>query len=144
MSKTKYMTVEIYIKERVDNQIDWYSKKSTFNKQWFITFSILTIVCSALVPLVVNYSQLIASILSVIVIISTSVNVFMKYNEKWINYRQTSEGLKKQKMLFMSNSIPYNCDNSLQLLVESIEAIISNENTKWSYIHTANQNNQNQ
>ena len=50
------MTPDEYIKDRVDDQIAWYDRKSGSNKKWFIIFQITTLVASASVPVFAIFS----------------------------------------------------------------------------------------
>ena len=42
-----YIKFEQYCKERLDDQIEWYSKKSSRNKFWHYTFKILEIIITS-------------------------------------------------------------------------------------------------
>ena len=44
------MTAEAYIKDRVDDQIAWYGKKSAINKTYHLWSNALIIVFAALIP----------------------------------------------------------------------------------------------
>jgi hypothetical protein len=52
-------------------------------------------------------------------------------NEKWIEYRTTTETLKHEKYLYFTNSLPYANDDTFVLLVERVERLISKENSRW-------------
>ena len=46
---------EEYIKERLDNQIDWYDKKSVKSQKWFKRLQLIVIVSSATIPFLSGY-----------------------------------------------------------------------------------------
>jgi hypothetical protein len=48
-----------------------------------------------------------------------------------IEYRATAESLKKKKFLFLTQTDPYNKDDAFHLLVQRVEALLSNESTDW-------------
>lgn len=135
------MEPKIYIEKRLEDQRDWYSKKSIVNKNYHHWFKLMTIVFSILITVILglenylsisNISAPIASVLGALVAILTSVSGLMKFEEKWINYRGCSEQLKRERYLFEAGSAPYDKKDSNKLLVSRVENIISRENTDWS------------
>ena len=46
------MTPEEYLKDRVENQINWYDRKSIRNKEWFCFLQIIVLAMSGAVPVV--------------------------------------------------------------------------------------------
>jgi len=130
-----------YLEERLEGQRKWYSQKSSINKSYYYWFKILTIVFSILIPVIlglekygflVNMSTVIASVLGALVAILTSISGFMKFREKWINYRTCSEKLKREKFLYQTTSAPYDKANPFETLVTRVENVISGENFEWS------------
>ena len=95
------MTEDEYIKERVDDQIDWYSTKSGTNKNYHLWTKALVIIFAALIPLAAGFitpttawlNYVIAS-LGVLTAIFTGLSALLKFQEKWNEYRTTSETLK--------------------------------------------------
>ena len=133
-----------YFKERLDDQIDWYDRKSGRNKTWFHTLQIVQIVTGALIPflaLQVKASQirldLAVGLLGVIVAVTGGVLTLCKFQELWVGYRTTAETLKHEKYLYRTGSGPYAVENALQILVERVERVISQENTSWVRIAKA-------
>jgi hypothetical protein len=51
--------------------------------------------------------------------------------EHWIEYRATAESLRREKFLFLTQTEPYDKDDAFHLLVQRVEALLSNENTEW-------------
>jgi len=45
-----------YLKERVQDQIDWYDRKSTFNKRWFIWLRAVESASTATVPFLSGFA----------------------------------------------------------------------------------------
>lgn len=138
------MTIDEYITNRLDNQQKWFSEKSTINKNKYLFFSYCSIVCSILVPLIIDVSLLAGTILSAIVAIFIAINNFGKYHQKWIEYRNASELLKSEKYRSQSSSGEYhsleNETDRLNLLVENVEYIISRVNETWKNNIVINQN----
>lgn len=135
------MEPSVYLEERLEGQRKWYSRKSSINKSYYYWFKILTIVFSILIPVILglekygfleNASTAIASVLGALVAILTSISGFMKFREKWINYRTCSERLKRERFLYQTASAPYNKTNPFETLVSKVENIIGGENLEWS------------
>ncbi|MBB3697730.1 DUF4231 domain-containing protein [Flammeovirga yaeyamensis] len=131
-----------YIKERLDAQISWYDTKSIHNHKVYKSLCIIEIVAAAFVPFTsgiatgletyVSLMFIITGILGISISIIAGILSLGKYQEKWIEYRTTSESLKKEKYLYLTENYPYNEDNSFRMLVQRIEGLISKENTNWS------------
>jgi len=136
------MNKEQYLKDRVDNQIDWYSKKSATNKRMHLWCKGLVIVFSAIIPLLSGfletgpkYFNYIIGILGMLVAIFAGISELMKFQEKWAKYRTTAETMKHEKFLFLTESIHYIEDQGrFNKFVSRIETLISTENTEWSNI----------
>jgi hypothetical protein len=132
------MNEEQYLNERLDDQINWYSKKSQTNQRWFKRLRLLEIIAAAIIPFLaglgtkVPYYSIIIGALGVIIAVSAGLSALYKYHENWIEYRTTSETLKHEKYLYQAKCSPYDNENALCCLVQRVEGLISKENTQWS------------
>ncbi len=133
------MDQEKYIKERLDDQIDWYSRKSKRSQTWFKSLRILEILAAASIPFLAGYVsettptlKVIVGFLGVLVAVIAGVISINKFQEIWIQYRTTSENLKHHKYLYLTQSNPYAGEDAFKLLVETTESLISQENAGWS------------
>lgn len=120
--------------ERLEDQIKWYSKKSTSNKKWFKWLKILEIIIASLIPLfaAANISSIVTAIFGAIVVVLEAIQGLCQFQSTWISYRSTAEGLKHEKYLWQANAGPYlTSENPNALLAERIEFLISTENLKW-------------
>lgn len=134
------MNEEQYFSDRLNNQIDWYDTKSKINKKLFYIFKIIQTVCTSLTPVLIgillkwHWIIYVISILSFISILCEAILNLFKFNENWIQYRNTSESLKHEKFMYLSNSGTY--DNSeldtFKTLVERTETLVSSENINWA------------
>jgi len=138
------MTEEEYIKERLEDQIEWYSKKASKNKLYNNWFKTLIIILSATIPFVVGIEfnetvrNVVLSAIGVVITILSGLSGLLKFQEKWTEYRTTSETLKHEKYLFKAKAFPY-CEEKepYKLLVARIEDIISREHSMWGqYVNT--------
>lgn len=130
------MTPEEYLKDRVEDQIVWYDRKSGLNKMWFIILQIVTLVASASVPVFAIFSsnmwaRITVAILGSATAISTGIVSLYQFREHWIEYRTTAESLKHEKYMYQTGTGPYAEDGAFLVLVERIEALVSQENTAW-------------
>lgn len=133
------MTSDEYLKDRLEDQINWYSEKSQWNQRWFKRLRLIELIFASLIPFLVTYITAETSLLKIVVgsmgaciaVISGLVSL-NKFQENWIEYRTTAETLKHEKFLYITQSHPYNSDDSFNLLVDRIESLISKENSTWA------------
>lgn len=129
---------EKYIQERVDDQIEWYDRKSQSAQKWFKRFRLLEIILAAFIPFFAGFgdgeewSIVLVGIFGASVAILAALLSLNQFHENWIEYRTTCESLKHEKYLFLTKSEPYNDDAPYDLFVQRIESLISKENSAWS------------
>lgn len=134
-----------YLKERYENQTDWYDKKSIWNQKMYRRFQWAVIVLSAITPVLVaivairpevKVTSWPAVVISALVAIGTTSLKTFKYQENWINYRTTCETLRKEIHFYNAGVGDYkDTDDRQTLFVERVEALISRENTMWLTAH---------
>ena len=140
------MTVEEYLESRVDDQIKWYSSKATTNKRLHIWSRSIIIVFSVVIPLIagLGFDSSITNItlgsLGTLIAIISGISALLKFQEKWTEYRITSQTLKHEKMLFLTKTSPFdNEEDAFNTLVTRIENLISKERSIWNqYINKEN------
>jgi len=132
-------TEEEYLRDRVDDQIDWYDKKSQANQKLYKWLRVIEIISAASIPFVAGYMddsilwpKVIAGGLGLVVAIITAIVGLYNFQEHWVEYRTTCESLKHEKFLYLTKTEPYNIEDPFPLFVKRIESLISTENTKWS------------
>lgn len=129
-----------YLKERYEDQINWYSEKAIHFKRLYKFFQWMVIVLSASIPVLILIvpveKQLITVAISVVLTISTSALKTFKFQENWISYRILSETLKKERYFYDAELGDYaNCDDKKSLFVERVESLVSRENSLWIINH---------
>jgi len=134
-----------YLKDRYEDQINWYDKKSIRNQKMYKRFQWVVIILSAITPVLVaivainpeaNETSWSAVVISAIVAIGTTALKTFKYQENWINYRTTCETLRKEIHFYNAGVGEYkDTDDHEALFVERVEALISRENTMWLTTH---------
>lgn len=133
------MTPEEYLKDRVENQINWYDRKSIKNKKWFYLLQIIVLAMSAAVPVVSMLSiifeeiwiRICIAILGAIVTISTGIISICQFRKNWVEYRAIAESLKYEKYLFKTTTGRYAKGDAFPVFVERIESLISKELKDW-------------
>lgn len=129
-----------YVKQRLEDQITWYSNKSSLCKWGYTILRLVEIIAAAIIPFlsgmggnVLNGSGpwFIGS-LGVLIAIAAAAGSLFKFHENWIHYRATAEALKHEKFLFLSQTSPYNREDCFPMLVQRVEGLISKENSTWT------------
>lgn len=131
------MSPDQYMQERVDDQLAWYSKKSTSNKNWHFRLQLVTLVAAALVPVISLSSaewgvRIIVALTGSVAAIAAGVVALYQFRDLWVDYRATAEQLKFEKYLFKTGSKPYSDADCFQLFVSRVENIILKENRGWN------------
>ena len=133
-----------YAMERLEDQIKWYDKRSSYNQKMFKGMKTITIVVSLLIPLFAAFAAykgnidgklvaLVAGIMGALIALLEAVQQLNQYHHNWITYRSTAETLKHEKYLYLSNAGPYAAAaNAKVLLAERIESSVSQEHAKWA------------
>ena len=142
-----HLNTDEYFRERLDDQINWYDKKSTSNQNKYKILKVIDIVVAAAIPVIGYFttSELMfkkfAGVMSAVIIIISGIQMLFRFQENWVKYRTTSESLKREKYLFLTRSKPYNIEEPFHILVANVENLLSKENTNWSkYINGASAN----
>ena len=134
------MNEEEYLKNRLDDQIDWYDRKSIQNQKTYKMLQLILIVSAASIPFISGYvkdcpdlSYVLGGI-GVLIAAITGIISLYKFQETWTAYRTTCESLQHEKYLYHTKTDPYNGKNAFNLLVQRVEMLISKENTSWAEI----------
>lgn len=120
--------------ERLEQQIEWYDKRSMSNQRAFKWLKIAEIVAGALVPLSAGLAlgPLVTGGLGVLIVVFEGLQQVNQYHHNWIIYRSTCESLKHEKYLYLAKAGPYaGATDRYALLAERIESLISQEHAKW-------------
>ncbi|HXX22301.1 MAG TPA: DUF4231 domain-containing protein [Terriglobia bacterium] len=121
--------------ERLEDQINWYDRKSNQNHRVYKWLKIIEIVAAALVPLFAGLKMPAAVTGSLGVLIAALEGLLQlnQYHHNWIAYRSTCETLKHEKYLYLANAGPYSTATAAHaLLAERVESLVSQEESKWA------------
>ena len=134
------MDENLYLTERLDDQINWYDRKSAMNKKWHQLGQTALIILAVLVTLsgMITYDskdpfwlRYVVPVIGALIALITGVLSLNKYQENWMAYRTTSETLKHEKFLFLTKTAPYDTPEAFNRLVNRVETLISKENSNW-------------
>ena len=137
--------IDAYINERLDDQIEWYNKKSSSNQSRFkwCKWTEMTLggIISVLTPAITDYEfiKYIVAASSAGIVILVALHGLHNFHENWIEYRKTSELLKNEKYTYLNKAGVYkelSDDERFILLVERCESIISHENINWANMNS--------
>jgi hypothetical protein len=142
---SKGSKVQNYLDDRWQKQRDYYSKQARWNKfwhQWLLAFGA---VGAVLVPVLLNLPQvpvLIVTILSLLVSIVIALDSIFHYGDNWKVFRQTTESLKRERILFDNQLDPYDdldAEKNFAKFVIRCEEITNLEGKQYFEIHKLNE-----
>ncbi len=133
------MNEDTYLKNRVDDQIDWLDNKSSFNQKSYKRSRLVIIALSVMIPFLTGYIDEFGLPLKIAVGLSGVIIAFLegfvnlsKHQENWVQYRAAAEALKQEKMIYLTKSGTYaGSEAPFQAFVENIESILASENKIW-------------
>jgi hypothetical protein len=126
-----------YLKNRVDEQISWYDRKSASNQRWFYRLRMIEIIAAAAIPLLASYSaiavelRILVGVLGGIVAVIAAVVALYQFQENWTAYRSTCESLKQEKHLFLTRTEPYQDSDAFPLFVHRVEGLMAEQRAAW-------------
>lgn len=90
------------IMERLEDQIAWYDRKSTFNQKAYKRIKVVEIFSAALIPLISGFSfpyhTVVTGTLGVLITVLEGLIHLNQYQKNWIAYRSTCEDLRPRSM----------------------------------------------
>lgn len=131
------MNEEEYLKNRLDDQINWYDRKSSQNQKAFKRLQFVLIISAASVPFISGYVddlkslQYLLGAIGVLIAAITGLLSLYKFQEIWTTYRAICESLRHEKYLYLTKTDPYIEKNAFNLLVQRVETLLSKENSSW-------------
>ncbi|MFK0045808.1 DUF4231 domain-containing protein [Streptomyces sp. NPDC090741] len=125
-----------YVETRLREYQQWYDRKAVRSKAVHLRMRTLAVVGGALVPVLVNldvpFARVTATVLSLLVVVSVSLESVYRYREQWKNYRSTEQLLGHERIYFETGVGPYaglTEGDAFTLLVSRVEKAIANENS---------------
>ncbi|MBK7465761.1 MAG: DUF4231 domain-containing protein [Saprospiraceae bacterium] len=146
---SSHRDVQAYFDERIKNKINIYEKLAKKHKSYYLSSSSISIIFSTLIPILINLkydkvdTTLVATILSLIVAITVGLQELFQPKEHWRNYDKISATLRREEMLFSTNSGIYSevdSNDKFNLFVSRIEDFISREREETITMRTDENN----
>ncbi len=132
------LDAETYLKERVDDQISWYSRKSGFCQKRYKTLKISTLLFAVTIPFLsglmdeLNWMKYVIGGMGVAIAAIEGIQSLYKYKDNWIQYRITSEALKREKLLYLTQSGDYaEMSDPFKAFVQRAEQLMAGEQAEW-------------
>ena len=135
-----------YLRERVDEQIQWMADKARQNKSSHRILRLVQISLGVFVTAVgpyttvLQYGPQITTALGAIISLAAAWEAVNDYQNNWIRYRRTLEDLERERLLYQTASGPYRQstavsseeDVAFSLFVTRVEALLGQELDSWS------------
>jgi len=123
--------------DRLEDQIDWYSRKSRENQRFYKWLKLLEIAVAASLPVVaaVHSPVWVTGGLGAVIVVLEGAQHLYQFQEHWITYRSTAEALKHERYLYLAHAAQYAGDDRHSQLAERLEGLISQEHAKWTASH---------
>jgi hypothetical protein len=120
--------------DRLEDQLGWYDRKSTYNQRRYRWLKLLEIAIAAALPVVaaVHSPVWVTGGLGAAIVILEGIQHLYQFQEHWITYRSTAEALKHERYLYLAGAGPYSGDDRHSQLAERLEGLISQEHAKWT------------
>jgi len=120
--------------ERLEDQLSWYEDKSGSNQWCYKWLKVLEIAVAAALPVVaaVHSPVWVTGGLAAVVIVLEGIQHIFQFQEHWVTYRSTAEALKNERYLYLAKAGPYAGVYRDRALAERIEALLSQEHTRWA------------
>lgn len=130
------MTPDEYFKLRVDDQIGWFSDKSGANQRRFMRLRFCELVLAASLPFLAGYADLprmkpVVGIVGVALAVLAGALSLFRFPENWVQYRASSEALKREKFQFLTGAGPYRDQQAFPDFVARVESLLSAEQAGW-------------
>lgn len=131
--------------DRLQGQIDWYDRKAKHNQRAYKLSKISIIALAILIPVFAEYGYIpdfeesrafLVGAASGAIVLLEGLQVLNKWQENWILYRATCEGLRNEQHLFAEKAGPYaglKPDAAQRLLAERTSSLVMAEHGKWAH-----------
>lgn len=131
---------------RLDEQVDWYDRKATFNQRAYKRLQAIAVVLGAMTPLLLalnltlmpvapRWDQWLLTLLPIVVSVAATVaSSFLttyKYRDNWLQFRDTCERLRRERALYEAGVAVYGGPDAFIAFVERCEGIMAGENEVW-------------
>lgn len=128
-----------YLKQRVDEQLQWLSRASRTSKRQFMAWRILEILLGTSITILsplsgsLPWAPLTIAVAGGGIAVSGALLALNRSQENWVRYRSLAEGLKREKYLFLTASPPYDQGvAAFPRFVQAAEDLMGEERGGWA------------
>lgn len=131
---------EDYLKNRYNDQLNYYEKASAKNKKKYKNFQWILIILSTLTTILAalprsdkfDMQYLVVATSGLVAILTSGLKTF-QYQELWVNYRSTIEQLKPEIYYYNFNVGDYAQEgiDKESIFVSRVEQILNKEHDVW-------------
>lgn len=135
MSFLQRLDDEHYLAERVDQYRSWYDRKARRCKLYHLGLRVAALVLSftsSLFLVAPDIPRLVPAVLVTSVFVALGLDIVLRLEAQWENYRYTEQYLDRERYLFLARAGRYSRgpdDAAFRLLVERVEWAIAAENS---------------
>ena len=139
-------TPEEYIKERVQEKINRYTKKASGYKHAYRVMASVAAIGAAVVPVLVNIpnlNKIYPTIVSLVVVVVVALESVFHFRKNWRNYDLISSVLREEEMLHSTKAGYYSPkevgggdDEIFRIFVKRVEDAIANERAETIVMRT--------
>jgi hypothetical protein len=132
--------LEERVQARLAEELAWYDTRSRKNQRWYRAIKVLQLIAAALVPVMagMGVSAWITGGLGSAIVVMEGVQQLYQFQEHWIAYRSTWEGLRGEQHLYEAQAGDYATAVSPPvLLAERIEGLVAREHARWVSVQEA-------
>lgn len=129
--------------DRLEAQIAWYDRKASANQRAYKWSKIAIIVLAISLPIFAEYGHIggserapafLVGLAAGAILLLEGLQHLNKWQENWILYRSTCEGLRHEQHLYFEKAGPYaglKPEEANRLLAERTGALAMAEHSKW-------------
>ena len=122
--------------QRLEDQIQWYDRKSREAKRWYLRLKVVQIVTAAAIPVLATAwpeKAWIGGAMGAVIVVLEGLQQLFQHHSHWTQYRSTCERLRHEKYLWQAHAGPYARSHKPDaLLAERVEGLVSQEQTAWA------------
>jgi hypothetical protein len=129
--------------ERLDAQIAWYDRKASANQRAYKWSKVAIIVLAISLPVLAEYGHIgeferapafLVGLAAGAILLLEGLQHLNKWQENWILYRSTCEGLRHEQHLYYEKAGPYaglKPEEANRVLAERTGSLAMAEHSKW-------------
>jgi hypothetical protein len=130
--------METNIVAQVEQRLDWYDRKARRAHAFFIAGRVIELLTAAAIPIIAfvpDVSRFATAGMGALIAVVAGAEQLFRFQEMWLNYRQTAEALRNELLLFEAGAGAYAAltpePSPERLLAGRAASLIVQENSRW-------------